>query len=129
MALSRSSERFTFLASCGPTRITGWKRNGRRGSEPTRACAGRLPADRVGHDGVFVLYLTQLPNLRLAPLDGALAVETALVRAETGLRTPAAIQVTAARVFGADAIIINDRRWAGRVARPALVMLEEYAEL
>ena len=47
----------------------------------------------------------------------------------TGLRTPAAIPVAAARVFGADAIIINDRRWAGRVARPALVMLEEYAEL
>ena len=72
------------------------------------------------------MYLTQFPNLRLAPLDAALAVETALVRAETGLRTPDAVQVAAARVSGADAIITNDRRWAGRVARPALVMLEEF---
>jgi predicted nucleic acid-binding protein len=77
----------------------------------------------------YQLYLTQFPNLRLAPLDAALAVETALVRAETGLRTPDAVQVAAARVSGADAIITNDRRWAGRVARPALVMMEEYAEL
>jgi hypothetical protein len=52
-----------------------------------------------------------------------------LVRAETGLRTPDAVQVAAARVSGADAIITNDRRWAGRVTRPALVMLEEFAEL
>lgn len=74
----------------------------------------------------YELYLTQFPNLRLAPLDAALAVETALVRAETGLRTPDAVQVAAARVSGADAIITNDRRWAGRVVRPALVMLEEY---
>ena len=74
----------------------------------------------------YQVYLTQFPNLLLAPLDAALAVETALVRAETGLRTPDAVQVAAARVSGADAIITNDRRWAGRVARPALVMLEEF---
>ena len=75
----------------------------------------------------YQLYLTQFPNLRMAALDVALAAETALVRAETGLRTPDAVQVAAARVFGADAIITIDRRWAGRVARPALVMLDDYA--
>jgi predicted nucleic acid-binding protein len=75
----------------------------------------------------YELYLTQFPNLRLVSLDAALAVETALVRAETGLRTPDAIQIAAGRLAGADAIITNDRRWAGRVARPELVMLEEYA--
>ena len=75
----------------------------------------------------YRLYLTQFPNLRMAVLDVALAAETATVRAETGLRTPDAVQVAAARVFGADAIITNDRRWAGRVLRPALVLLDDYA--
>lgn len=74
----------------------------------------------------YELYLTQFPNLRLAPLDATLAVETALVRGETGLRTPDAVQVAAARVSGADAIITHDRRWAGRIDRPAVVMLDDY---
>ena len=73
------------------------------------------------------MYLTQFPNLRMAALDVALAAEAALVRAETGLRTPDAVQVATARVFGADAIITNDRKWAGRVLRPALVLLDDYA--
>lgn len=76
----------------------------------------------------YELYLTNFPNLRIVPLDVDLARETALVRAATGLRTPDAIQVAAARLAGADAIVTNDRRWAGRVTKPTLVMLEEYAE-
>ncbi len=75
----------------------------------------------------YELYLTRFPNLQIVPLDVALARETALVRGETGLRTPDAIQVAAARLAGADAIITNDRRWVGRVDRPAVVVLEEYA--
>ncbi len=74
----------------------------------------------------YELYLTRFPNLRIVPLDVALARETALVRGETGLRTPDAIQVAAARLAGADAILTNDRRWAGRVDRPAVVVLEEW---
>jgi predicted nucleic acid-binding protein len=74
----------------------------------------------------YELYLTRFPNLRIMPLDVALARETALVRGETGLRTPDAIQVAAARLAGADAIVTNDRRWAGRVVAPAVVVLEEY---
>jgi predicted nucleic acid-binding protein len=58
------------------------------------------------------------------PLDVALARETALVRGETGLRTPDAIQVAAARLAGA--IVTNDRRWVGRVVTPAVVVLEDY---
>ena len=63
------------------------------------------------------------------PLDVALARETALVRGETGLRTPDAVQVAAARLAGTDATlcVTNDRRWAGRVTRPAVVVLEEFA--
>ncbi|MBC7248945.1 MAG: type II toxin-antitoxin system VapC family toxin [Anaerolineae bacterium] len=76
----------------------------------------------------YELYLTHFPNLRIVPLDVALARETALVQAATGLRTPDAIQVAAAQLAGADAIVTNDRRWAGRVTEPTLVMLEEYAQ-
>ncbi len=74
----------------------------------------------------YELYLTRFPNLRIMPLDVALARETALVRGETGLRTPDAIQVAAARLAGADAIVTNDRRWVGRVTAPAVVVLEDY---
>jgi len=77
----------------------------------------------------YELYLTRFPNLRIAPLDVALARETALVRGATGLRTPDAVQVAVARLASADAIITNDRRWAGRVDQPAVVMLEDYASL
>jgi hypothetical protein len=51
------------------------------------------------------------------------------VRGETGLRTPDAVQVAAARLAGADATlcVTSDRRWAGGVTRPAVVVLEEYA--
>lgn len=76
----------------------------------------------------YELYLTRFPNLRLVPLDVALARETALVRAASKLRIPDAVQVAAARLAGADAIVTNDRRWAGRVTGPALVMLDEYVE-
>lgn len=76
----------------------------------------------------YELYLTRFPNLQIMPLDIALARETALVRGETGLRTPDALQVAAARLAGADAILTNDRRWAGRVGRPAVVVLDEYAK-
>ena len=48
------------------------------------------------------------------------------MRGEIGLRTPDAIQVAAARLTGADAILTNDRRWVGRVVAPAVVVLEEY---
>jgi predicted nucleic acid-binding protein len=74
----------------------------------------------------YELYLTHFPNLRLVTLDTALARETALVRAATGLRTPDAIQVATARLAGADAIVTNDRRWDGKVTDPALVMLDSF---
>lgn len=75
----------------------------------------------------YELYLTRFPNLRIAPLDAALARETALVRGATGLRTPDAVQVAAARLAGADAIITNDRRWAAKVMGVRVVVLEDYA--
>ena len=78
--------------------------------------------------GEYELFLTHFPHLQLAPLDVALARETALVRAETGLRTPDAIQVAAGRLHGADAIVTNDLRWRARVVRPELILLDDYLE-
>ena len=74
----------------------------------------------------YELFLTSFPNLRLAPLDLPLARETALVRAATGLRTPDAVQVAAARLYGADAIVTNDRRWAARITSPVVYLLDSY---
>jgi len=74
----------------------------------------------------YELYLTNFPNLRLVVLDVALARETALVRATSRLRTPDAVQVAAARLAGADGIVTNDHRWAGRVTQPQVVMLDDY---
>jgi len=75
----------------------------------------------------YELYLTNFPNLRLMPLDTALAREAAWVRATTGLRVPDAIQIAAARMAGADAVVGNDRRWVGRISEPALIMLDDFA--
>jgi uncharacterized protein len=74
----------------------------------------------------YELFLTHFPNLQMVPLDVDLARETALVRAETGLRVPDAIQVAAGRLLGAGAIVTNDLRWRGRVMRPDLILLDDY---
>lgn len=76
----------------------------------------------------YELFLTSFPNLRVAPLDVTLARETALVRAATGLRTPDAVQVAAARLYGADAIITNDHRWAARVTTPPVILLDTFSQ-
>jgi predicted nucleic acid-binding protein len=76
----------------------------------------------------YELFLANFPNLRVEPLDVTLARETALVRAATGLRTPDAVQVAAARLNGADAIITNDHRWAARVTTPAVILLDAYLQ-
>jgi predicted nucleic acid-binding protein len=75
----------------------------------------------------YELYLTHFPNLAIVDIGVAQARESALVRAAAGLRTPDAIQVAAARLAGADAIVTNDRRWAARVTAPAVLLLEDYA--
>lgn len=76
----------------------------------------------------YELYLTHFPNLRIVSLDTVLAREAARVRAATRLRMPDAIQIAAARFFGADAIVTNDKRWVGRVTQPALVLLDNYVD-
>lgn len=88
---------------------------------PARADDSRAMQD-------YELYLTNFPNLRIVPLDTALVRETALVRASAGLRMPDAVQVAAARLHGADAILTNDHRWAERVTQPTVVLLDDYLD-
>ena len=76
----------------------------------------------------YEAYLTNFPNLRLVSLDAALARETALIRAATKLRMPDAVQIAAARIHGADAIVTNDHSWIGKVTTPALIVLDDYLE-
>jgi predicted nucleic acid-binding protein len=76
----------------------------------------------------YELYITRFPHLEILPLDTALARETALVRGATGLRTPDAIQVAAARLAGAGALVTNDRRWARQVSEPPLLILDDYLD-
>jgi predicted nucleic acid-binding protein len=72
--------------------------------------------------------LTDFPRLRLVPLDADLARETAGVRAETGLRVPDAVQVAAAHLHGAHALVSNDHRWRSCVHSPTLILLDEYLQ-
>ena len=74
----------------------------------------------------YELYLTHFPHLRMVPLDADLARETARTRAETGLRTPDAVHIAAARLHGADAIVTNDHLWQSRVHTPTVILLDEY---
>lgn len=76
----------------------------------------------------YELYLAHFPNLQIVSLDVALARETAVVRAETSLRVPDAVQIAAARLSGADGIVTNDRRWTRRVTQPTLILLDDYAD-
>jgi predicted nucleic acid-binding protein len=74
----------------------------------------------------YELYLTHFPHLRIVPLDADLARETARTRAETGLRTPDAVHIAAARLYGADAVVTNDHLWQSRVNTPTVILLDEY---
>lgn len=86
---------------------------------PARAADRRAMQD-------YELYLAHFPNLEIAPMDAALARETAIVRAEAGLRMPDAVQVAAARLYGADVAITNDHCWQGRFTTPRVLILDRY---
>lgn len=50
------------------------------------------------------------PNMRLLPLDEAVAVETARIRASYGIRLADAVHLATAVSAGADAFVTNDAR-------------------
>ncbi len=74
----------------------------------------------------YELFLRNFPNLSIVTVDPELARAAALVRAETRLKTPDAIQVAAARLHGADLIATNDRPWDKRIASPRVIILDDY---
>ena len=74
----------------------------------------------------YRLYLTHFPNLEIVPLDIALAEEAALARAATRLKMSDAIQVAAARLHDADAVLTNDRAWLGKLPAPEVLILDDY---
>lgn len=74
----------------------------------------------------YELYLTHFPHLCIVPLDVALAQEAAMVRANTGLRMPDAIQIAAALAHGADTVVGNDLAWRNKVGDLRLLLLDDY---
>lgn len=66
------------------------------------------------HVAALRAALRSLPNLAIVPFDEPHAVETAFVRAETGLKLPDAAVVATARLAGAAALLGNDRQWRAK---------------
>jgi len=70
-------------------------------------------ADRRELD-TLLLAIADLPFIAIHSIDERTALETALVRAQTGLKLPDAAIVASLRLSGAIAIIGNDRQWRHR---------------
>ena len=60
-----------------------------------------------------------LPGLTIIDFDQQHAIETAYVRAQTGLKLPDAAIVATARLVDASALIGNDRQWRNKPVRRA----------
>ena len=85
------------------------------------AKAGNVPALQD-----YELYLTHFPNFSILPPDAATARQAALVRAQTGLRLPDAIQIATARQAGAQAVVGNDKSWRNKTGALQLLLLDDY---
>lgn len=84
-----------------------------------RALRGRDAVERV------VDAIRQIPGLILVPVEESVAIETAIVRAETKLQLPDAIVVATARLGDAVAIVGNDRRWQRRSLGVPFICLDD----
>ncbi len=74
----------------------------------------------------YEAYLTMFPNLTLMPVDVQLAKVAAHVRAQFRLKLPDAIQVGAALISQADALITNDHEMQKKVSDPVVVLLSDF---
>ena len=82
-----------------------------------RAMRSRDAAEQV------IAGLRQVASLTWIAVDDAVALEAAVVRAETRLHLLDAIIVASARLSGAVAILGNDRRWQrGRLGVPFICL-------
>lgn len=84
-----------------------------------RAARGRAQAEAV------IAGVRQIPTLSIMTVDEAVALEAAVVRAETALLLPDAVVVASARVSSAVAILGNDRRWHRRSLGVPFICLDD----
>jgi len=75
-----------------------------------------------------VKRVLELPSLSIQPLDVRTALETALVRARSGLLLPDAAVVATARLSASVALIGNDRGWRNRDVGIPVFFLNDLAE-
>ncbi len=72
-----------------------------------------LQADRRVIEAVR-RFIMALPDLTVVDFDQSVAVEVAVVRAETGLKLPDAAAIATARLANAVGIVGNDRQWRNK---------------
>lgn len=70
-----------------------------------------------------------LPGIAIVEIDEETAVQTAIIRAKTGLKLPDAAIVACARIANACAIIGNDRGWRSRPLGIPYIHLDDIVEL
>ncbi|HXJ91910.1 MAG TPA: type II toxin-antitoxin system VapC family toxin [Terriglobia bacterium] len=84
---------------------------------------------RMGRSDLAYAYrgiLSATRGVSLCPAGEAVCEQAARLRADYGwLRTPDALQIATALVFGADAIVTNDDRWK-RLATIPVFVLKDY---
>ena len=69
--------------------------------------------------------IEQMPRLSVLPIDTALAVEAARIRATTGLKLPDAVHLAAAVAGGAQAFLTNDAGFKRASAFLPVLILDE----
>ena len=69
-------------------------------------------------------FLLRSRNFSLAPITAAIAEQAASLRARYGLRTPDALQISAALAAGCSAFLTNDARLQ-RVTELRVLVLDE----
>lgn len=80
-------------------------------------------ADRI------VEFLTLFPNLKLHPIDVAVAREAGLLRARLGFGSPDALILASGLVAGCRHILANDRAWSAKfstVGSQAVILLDDH---
>ena len=66
--------------------------------------------------GIAEAFLLHFPNLKVEPIDYAVAREAARLRAVSSLRTPDALVIATASVHGIPIIVANDDKWLRAIA-------------
>jgi predicted nucleic acid-binding protein len=62
------------------------------------------------------VFLTTFPHLTVLPVDLAVAMQAATLRAVTGIRLPDALVIASGLLAGCQTIVSNDKGWKRRLA-------------